>query len=389
MACSRLLGHLLFAVVLSGAALQSRVAHALPPGGSASSIHIVGLDSEDADEQADALTSALRAKVRGMPTYALGEPNQQLSILMTALKCKGTQPDTACEQSIGKQLNSKRFVWGQVVHNKAAANVTVTVHLRGSEVSKPTNATETYPDISKDVQSVATRLLAGLLGNATAGLAKVTVRSTESDCGVSIDGARAGQLTRGEGVFDVAAGEHTFAVLPPCKAAQVSKAIAGTEGIIDLSPVAATKLTDPASGASAKESGKSSLRPIVGWSLIGVAAASAAIGTYGFVTYYGAKNEGQKINDEKPFPSDPIGLGSNICTGNKISGSDRVKRFCEQHDRAINNSILGGVALGIGGAALIGGIILLTGGKSDDKAARVQVTPLLGGVQGAAFSGSF
>jgi hypothetical protein len=383
MACSRLLGHLSLALVLSGIALTPRTAQALPP-----TIHVVGLDSDNADEQADALTSAMRSKVRSLGAYTLGEPNQQLSILMTALKCKGTQPDATCEQSIGTQLKSKRFIWGQAVHNKAAATITVNVHLRGSD-SKPTDASETYPDTLKDVQSVAMRLLGKLLGAATAGMAKVTVRSTESDCEVSIDGARAGQLTRGEGVFELAAGEHTFAVLPPCKGTQLNKTITGTEGTIDLSPAVATKLTIPPPGSSAKENGKSSLRPIVGWSLIGVGAIGTGIGVYGFATYFGAKNAGQKVNEEPPVAGDPVGFGSNFCTGGKISGSDRVRRFCEQHDKSINASTLGWVAASIGGAALIGGIILLTGGKSDDKAARIQVTPLLGGVQGASLSGSF
>jgi hypothetical protein len=385
MARSRLLGHLYLALVLSGFAFTPRTAQALPP-----TIHVVGLDSDNADEQADALTSAMRSKVRSLGTYTLGEPNQQLSILMTTLKCKGAQPDATCEQSIGTQLKSKRFIWGQAVHNKAAATITVNVHLRGSD-SKPTDASETYPDTSKDVQSVAMRLLGKLLGAATAGMAKVTVRSTESDCGVSIDGARAGQLTRGEGVFELAAGEHTFAVLPPCKSAQVSKTITGSEGTIDLvAPTTTAKLTTPPPEASTKESGKSSLRPIVGWSLIGVAAAGAAVGVYGWVKHTEFASGLTEIAKE-PVKAGELSLsidGSN-CPAPKSTSDGRLTRFCEQNSRAVGAATLGWVATGIGGAALIGGIILLTGGKSDDKAARIQVTPLLGGVQGASFSGSF
>ena len=56
-------------------------------------IHVIALDSDDSSEdQADALTSALRVRVRNAPSLQLAESNQSLATLLPALKCPSARP---------------------------------------------------------------------------------------------------------------------------------------------------------------------------------------------------------------------------------------------------------------------------------------------------------
>src|SRR3954453_9864142 len=78
-------------------------------------VHVIELDSDDASEdQAEALTAAMRQRVRNAPMLQLSESNQSLAMLLPALKCP-TRPDSACLQRIGDQLKTDRFFWVNVV----------------------------------------------------------------------------------------------------------------------------------------------------------------------------------------------------------------------------------------------------------------------------------
>src|ERR1700679_3939873 len=72
-------------------------------------IHVLDIDSDDADDQAEALTGALRSRVRAAPGWLLLDATQSLSMLTAALRCP-QHPDAACLQRIGDQLKSDRFL---------------------------------------------------------------------------------------------------------------------------------------------------------------------------------------------------------------------------------------------------------------------------------------
>jgi hypothetical protein len=80
-------------------------------GARSNSVHILEVDSDDADDQAEALTGALRSHLRASPGWNLIETTQSLSMLTAALRCP-RRPDAACLARIGDRLKADRFIWG-------------------------------------------------------------------------------------------------------------------------------------------------------------------------------------------------------------------------------------------------------------------------------------
>src|SRR5271167_3154188 len=60
---------------------------------------VLPLTTDAADDQADALTRALRARVEALPAWALQESAQSFETLSIALRCP-TKPDGACLERI-------------------------------------------------------------------------------------------------------------------------------------------------------------------------------------------------------------------------------------------------------------------------------------------------
>src|SRR5580658_3707428 len=126
---------------------------------------VLTLTTDDADDQADALTRALRARVEALPTWALQESTQSFETLSIALRCP-THPDAACLQRIADQIHTDHYVWGTMV--RAHGDVTAELNL-WSRDGEGAQATATFADNLKDAESpklraVAVRLMESLLG---------------------------------------------------------------------------------------------------------------------------------------------------------------------------------------------------------------------------------
>jgi hypothetical protein len=124
--------------------LGASAARADAPGPSAPPIQVIAVRSDDAEDQADALTAALRNRVRALRGYSLGDGDYALEVLTLGLKC-GEVPDEACQAKIGNQIHADRFVWGSVKRSKSAKQVVAELHLwtRG----RPSTKTEfTFSD---------------------------------------------------------------------------------------------------------------------------------------------------------------------------------------------------------------------------------------------------
>src|SRR3954453_19863520 len=91
------------AVMFAVAPLRSARAEA--PSPRATPVHVLTIDSDDAEDQADALSGAIRSRVRVAPGWSLQETSHSLSMLTAALRCP-QKPDTACLQRIGDQIHT-------------------------------------------------------------------------------------------------------------------------------------------------------------------------------------------------------------------------------------------------------------------------------------------
>src|SRR5690348_108165 len=96
---------------LAALATSSSSALADEPGPDTLPITIVAIQTDDADDQAAALTKAMRNAVRGMSGWSLGEGEYSLEVLTGTLHCN-ISPDPACESRIADQIRAERFIWG-------------------------------------------------------------------------------------------------------------------------------------------------------------------------------------------------------------------------------------------------------------------------------------
>jgi hypothetical protein len=151
-----------------GLGMAPRDARGEPPSARPGPLYVLSLWTDDADDQADALTQALRWRVGQAQGFTLLQTTQSFETLAIALRCP-PKPDIACLQRIGDQLKADHYLWGIMDKKKAApGEVNVEVHLwaRG----KPDTSTrENYSDTLKDandesLRTIATGIFARLTG---------------------------------------------------------------------------------------------------------------------------------------------------------------------------------------------------------------------------------
>jgi hypothetical protein len=237
---------LVFAACSLAAALVAvaRPAHAEPPNARATPVYVLSIWTDDADDQAEALTQALRARVRQAQGWSLLETTQSFETLAIALKCP-SKPDAGCLQRIAEQLHADRYVWGTMAKKKGPGEVTADLHLwaRGKG---DTEAAETYSDNLKDasdesLKQVSARLFGKLTGGAAGGT--LVVHAGSGAGYVLVDGSQRATLEGGVARLDVPMGAHTVAVRVPGFDAPAQQATipAGTEQEITfaLTPAAA------------------------------------------------------------------------------------------------------------------------------------------------------
>jgi hypothetical protein len=235
-------------------------------------IPVLAIDSEDSDEQADALTNALRSHVRQTPGWTLMETTQSLSMLTAAFQCP-QRPDATCLGRMGDKLKTDQFFWG-VMSKAPGHQVTAELHLWSK--GKPDKVVrETFSDNLKDanddnLKRVATSLFSGLLGVATGSIA---VHVNADSGAVVVDGVPSGTIAGGRATLTLAAGPHSLEVQSP-GFANAKRSI-----VIDPAAPAQLELTLEAAGAPpAAPSNPLPVRKIVGWTSIGVGVVLAGIG---------------------------------------------------------------------------------------------------------------
>src|SRR5262249_43586159 len=89
------------------AAADASTAHSVP-------VAVITFDSDDADEQAEALTGALRSRIRASHGWSLADAPQSLGMLTAALRCPGKPLTAECQAKVADQIKAERFVFGYV-----------------------------------------------------------------------------------------------------------------------------------------------------------------------------------------------------------------------------------------------------------------------------------
>jgi hypothetical protein len=351
-------------------------------------VHVIALDSDDASEdQADALSSALRARVRNTPGWQTAESNMSLSTLLPALKCP-TRPDAACLQRIGDQLKTDRFFWGSVMKAPIAHQVVAEVHLwvRG----KPEQvAKETYSDNLKDQNDESLRRIAAQIFERLTGMTAqgtLIVKAPGADKGtVMVDGTIAGQLDHGMSTLLVSAGAHQVDV-------QV-EGMSSTPQSVTVTPgtQAEVSIALKSGGAIGPVTGPSKpfpIKKVVGFSAMGLGIAAGVVSVVLAASYASGMSDWDKFRTGLSDPTNPSQPAQQLCTpGSPAStyynsvDAGSLTAACNKAQSATTNGtvawILGGVGVGL---IVVGAVLVFTDHPKEDSAptARLRVLPTFG-----------
>lgn len=145
--------------LVSGPLLSVSSARAESAGPNAVPVYVLTIWTEDADDQAESLTQALRWSVRQTKGWSLLESSQSFETLAIALKCP-PRPDPACLLRIGDQLKADHYVWGTMDRKRAPrGNVNADLHMWTRDKADAA-AAQTYSDSLKDPADGALRAIA-------------------------------------------------------------------------------------------------------------------------------------------------------------------------------------------------------------------------------------
>jgi len=380
-----------------------------PAAAGQQTIAVLGIDSDDVQDQADALADALKARARQAPGWQLMEKSPSLGSLTVSLKCS-PKPDAACQQRIAESLKSDRYVWGVMTKAGGGGQVNVELHLfrRG----KPDFVIrETYSDSLKDqndekLRGLARRLFEELTGTSAG---HVTVRAGTGGGEVIVDGSRHVPLVNGKVTIDLASGPHSLEVLVPGSTRRVKQ--------VDVQNGAELQLDvelDATAGPPPAASTPFPTRTVVGGSMVAVGAGLAVVSVVFGAKWIGLKGDESSLKaeleaskasasgaDDAYKGGDPCLVPDKLVKGGTLV-PNTARSYCDKDSAAVTSSAL---AIGFGaGALVVGGIgVYLLASKSSEgprpagtrsvekttTLGRMQVQPLFGTTNGMALSGSF
>ncbi len=335
------------ALSAASATLLPRAALAEAPSAKAQPVYVLTLSTDDSDDQADALTQALRSRVRQSQGWSLQETSQSFDTLAIALKCP-SKPDAGCLQRIADQLKADHFLWG-TVSKGAAGNVKADVHL-WSRGKADVEATNVYSDNLKDPADDSLRTIAAtLFGNlaGTGAVVTVVVHAGNGGGDVLVDGSPKGALDGGVAKVDVPLGQHSIAVRVPGfdAPAQTTTVAVGAEQ--DLTFALTPSANPPSEGGTRSPF---PMRKVLEYGAIVVGG--------GLLIVSGVETA-QWINDSNTSNSDRQQVPASVTDVCTTQYNRYAQDACNKSKDAQTVSALGWVFGGIGAAVLGTGIVLL------------------------------
>ncbi len=373
----RWLGFVLLLVVACLASLAPRVARADQPGAHTVAVAVLALDSEDAEQQADALTGALRSRIRNAPGWSLVDASQTLGMLTAALRCP-SRPPPECQQKIADTVKVDRYVWGFVSKGPTQGQVTAEIHF--FQKGKPdTVVKESYadnlvdPNDDKGIGKVAARIVEKLGGSA---MGIVVVHAGDSAGEVVVDGDNRVPLQAGQARIELGAGGHAIEVTSS-SGAPIKRNIlvtAGKETVVEMEPSAPAKPEEPSSPFPT--------RKVIAGGLVVAGIVLGVVSVLELGAYNKAIDRGN--NDKSSVPS-----------GQKPCDDPQYPDFCNADKDAKSASTVAWVTATLGVVAIGGGVVLwVTDPGSSDKPAaakrKTRLVPTAGpGSGGLLLTGSF
>jgi hypothetical protein len=274
-----------------------RVARADQPGGHSVPVAVLAFDSEDSEEQADAITGAVRSRVRAAPGWSLIETTQSLGMLTAAMKCP-TRPPPECQQKIAEQIKAERYIWGFVSKGPTQGQVTAEIHLY-QKGKADTVLKESYADNLKDsnddtLRKIAARIVERLGGSA---VGIVIVKSVEQTGEIVVDGEKHVPVAQGTARVELAAGGHSIELAAGGTTVKRNVLVtAGRETVVEFTPQGVTE--PPSEGNPVRT------RKIIGGISMGVGAILGAVAIYEAINWSSLQSDGDEVAKGLPRPPD-------------------------------------------------------------------------------------
>jgi len=308
-----------------------RVARADQAGAHTVQVAVLAFDSEDSEEQADAITTAVKRGIRAAPAWSLIDTTQSLALLTAAMKCP-SRPPPDCQEKIAQQIKAERYIWGFVTKGPINGQVTAEIHLY--QKGKPdTVLKESYADNLKDGQDdtlkkIATRVVERLGGTA---VGVIVVRSADATGEVVVDGEKRVPLDKGTARIELAAGGHSVEVATTLGTPIKRNVLvtAGRDTVVELGAVSTTELPS--------DSSHRQTRKIIGGVSMGVGAILAAISVIEVLRWSSLQSDGEDRAKEIPK--------GQVCREYEPKGR------CGEIDR--DSKTASGLAWGFGGGAAL------------------------------------
>jgi hypothetical protein len=306
---------MVFATTAAALLCAAAPARAAEPGPDTLPINVIAVQTSDVDDQAEALTKALRSAVRQIPGWSLGEGDYSLEVLTLSLKCP-EPPDLNCQSRIADQIKADRYIWGTLKKkDKKSGQVKADLNLwvRGKGTSKwPVEYSANLTDQNDDSLK---RIAADAISNLTGGPPKGSIHVKAAGVGaqVFVDGQPIGALKGGEGSFPLPAGPHKVTV----------KAVgyADYDAQVVVRPTGAP--TEVNTTLVSAGSGPANWKRIGGFAALGVGVATAVVG---FVSM-AQVNSAQGILDQ-PGNRDGVSPSGDVCTAK--AGNTDVSGACSK-----------------------------------------------------------
>ena len=361
-------------------------------------LHVLGLETEDADEQAEALSIAIRSRARDRLAWPVASSSPSLSMFLAALRCP-SRPDPPCLQRISEQLKTDRFIYGHVGRvGKGRLSASIHLYARGQlDVAVQEVFSDNLKDQNDDyLRRMAARIVDRLTASSGPQDVTITVRAGDGGGVVWVDGSAKGRLQQGRAIVRVAEGRHVFEVRSPeTDAVLAHQEVTVTAGADSTVTLPLTVGTENLAASRGEAGGGGNTRSIVGWGLIGLGALAGGFGIYEGVHFLSLKSDTDDFRQSHGTPSREAicqaGRGENA--GWNTSGPEAAKGICDNYDAAKTASLLGFISGSVAVVSLgVGTYLLLTDTSAkketrDDRTSKetghaarssVQILPYLG-----------
>jgi hypothetical protein len=300
---------------------------------------VIAIQSDGADDQAEALTAAIRSRVRTIRGFSLHDSDYALEVLTLGFKC-GEVPDESCQAKIGDHIHADRYIWGTIKRSKAQRQVTAELRLWARGV--PTAKTQlTFSD------------------NLTAPGDEALKRLVEDALGKILEPPKSA----------------------PPPAAPVSSAPRVAPVVPAIATAGARADSAPPASADIPEEASSDGRRTTGWAAVGLGGVLLAAGVYSIVRVHAIDNDDRVELYRQGFHS-----GVDVCdqaragVEAKVSGAataSQMKDFCSS---ATTFQTLQYIFFGLGAVSAGAGIYLLASDKTPapPSTVRLRVSPSIG-----------